>query len=51
VTSQPTQITKTRLHVGVDHYEAASLRHKVQRVFNGAPDALLRRLAETACRR
>ena len=28
-------------------YEAASLRHMVQRVFDGAPDALVRRLLET----
>jgi predicted transcriptional regulator len=28
-------------------YEATSLRHMVQRVFDGAPDALVRRLLET----
>jgi predicted transcriptional regulator len=28
-------------------YEAASLHHMVQRVFDGAPDALVRRLLET----
>ena len=28
-------------------YEAASLRHMVHRVFDGAPDALVRRLLET----
>jgi predicted transcriptional regulator len=28
-------------------YEATSLRHIVQRVFDGAPDALVRRLLET----
>ena len=28
-------------------YEATSLRHMVQRVFDGAPDALVRRLVET----
>jgi predicted transcriptional regulator len=28
-------------------YEATSLRHIVRRVFNGAPDALVRRLLET----
>src|SRR5262245_52914429 len=28
-------------------YEAASLRHIVQRVFDGAPDALVRRLLQT----
>jgi len=41
-----------RGHVYVPHlskakYEAASLRHIVQRVFDGAPDALVRRLLET----
>ena len=34
-------------HVSKAEYEATSLRHMVQRVFDGAPDALVRRLLET----
>jgi predicted transcriptional regulator len=34
-------------HVSKAEYEATSVRHLVQRVFDGAPDALVRRLLET----